>query len=571
MVTATPDMTGVSGRRWRLRGRFPDGALDGAPYQALVRHLLWHRGLRDLAQAGRFMAAEDPRHDPALLPDIEPALQRLRRAVEKSEKIAVYGDFDVDGVTSSAILVEALRDLGAPVQAYIPDRFTEGYGVNTAAIESLAGGGVSLIITADCGTGSVAEIARAHQMGADTIVIDHHTVPPELPRAVALVNPKRADGRYPEDELSSGGLAYRVMEALYLRLGRTWDPDRHLDLAALSTVCDMAPLRGENRWIVREGLRVLSRARRPGIRALLENANGEVRAVDADTIGYVLGPRLNAAGRLSNARAALDVLMERDEAKAREGALELSRLNKLRQSETQRAILLAEELLQSEDPEAPLIFIGHPDIPSGIVGLVAGRLAERRNRPAIVYERGENTSRASCRSIPEFHITDALRGCSNLLLRFGGHRAAAGFTASNENLAALKEALVKAAREELRGVDLTPVLDIDARIPLDRVNGAFFKDIQKLAPFGVGNPEPLFLSQGVDVIEARSVGDDAMHLKLKFKAGRATWSAIAFGLADGGEHGLEPGHRLDIVYTFCADGRDGAIELRVSDFAVSGT
>jgi single-stranded-DNA-specific exonuclease len=262
--------------------------------------------------------------------------------------------------------------------------------------------------------------------------------------------------------------------------------------------------------------------------------------------------------------------MERDEARAREAALELNRLNQLRQAATQKAVNLAQELLQSEDPEAPLIFIGHPDIPSGIVGLVAGRLVERLNRPAVVYERGASTSRASCRSIPEFDITAALRKSGDLLVRFGGHHAAAGLTVANENLDALQDALLRTAEEELRGVDLTPVTDIDAQIPLERVNGKLFKALGQMAPFGVGNPEPVFLSRNVEVADARTVGNDGTHLKLKLKAGSVTWPAIAFGFAAGGEHGLEAGHRLDVVYTFSADrGADNAMELRIADFAPS--
>ncbi len=563
-------MTGVSGRRWRLRGRFPEDALGDAPWEPLIRHLLWHRGIRNASQAEAYMSAANPRHDASLLPDIGPAVERLWRATHSGEAIAVYGDFDVDGVTASAILIEALQGLGAHVESYIPDRFTEGYGVNPPAIEKLAAGGVSLIITADCGTGSVDEIALATHLGADTIVLDHHTVPPELPNAVAVINPKRADSSYPEPELASGGLAYRVMEALYAAENRPWDGGRYIDLVALSTVCDMAPLRGENRWLVREGLRALNATARPGIRALLETANGGTGGVGTDTIGYALGPRLNAAGRLAHARLALELLLEQDEDRARETAGELNRLNQLRQAETQKAMDLAQELLADEDPGAPLIFIGHPDIPSGIVGLVAGRLAESHNKPAIVYERGPDTSRASCRSIPEFDITAALRKSGDLLVRFGGHRAAAGFTARNENLEALKEAMGATTAAELGGIDLTPVTEIDAMIPLEKVSGRLFPPLKQMAPFGVDNPEPMFLSRGVEVADARTVGNDGTHLKLKLKAGRITWPAIAFGLANGGDHGLEAGHRLDVVYTFSADsGADRGMELRIADYAPS--
>lgn len=567
MVLAPANMTGLSGRRWQLRGRFPDGALADLPAQPLVRHLLWHRGLRDAGAASAFLEARDPGHDPALLPDIEQAVARLRRAIDAGELIAVYGDFDVDGVTASGILVEALEELGARVIPYIPDRFGEGYGVNNGAIELLAGQGARLIVTADCGTSSVAEIELAGRLGVETIVVDHHTVPPQLPPAAAVVNPKRRDAHYPEDELSSGGLALRVMQALYAALARELDAERYLDLVALSTVCDMAPLRGENRWLVRQGLRSLRKALRPGLRALLEASGCEPAHVTEDTIGYVLGPRLNAAGRLVHARLSLDLLLERDEGRAREMAVRLCELNAQRQAATAAAMDLAKRLLAEEPPDQPLIFIGHEEFPAGIVGLVAGRLTEEYHRPTVVFERGPETSRASCRSIPEFDITGALRNCAPLMVRFGGHRAAAGFTAENTNLAALRGGLLEQAAQVLAGIDLTPVTEVDAAIPLRRVNGELVRALAEMAPFGMGNPEPVFLSGGLEIRDVRVMGDDGKHLRLQLRDGRVTWPAVAFGF---GAAEVECGHRLDVVYTFSADrGGDGALELRVLDFALS--
>ncbi|HUF52569.1 MAG TPA: single-stranded-DNA-specific exonuclease RecJ [Dehalococcoidia bacterium] len=572
-MTLAPEIRTATGKRWRLRGRFPDGALDGAPYQPLIRHLLWHRGVRTVAQAVAFTDAADPRHDVTLLPDINAALARLGRAIKEGELIAVYGDFDVDGVTASAILLEGLAELGAKVMPYIPDRFTEGYGVNTRAIESLHGAGAAVMITADCGTSSVVEIGAALALGVDTIVLDHHTVPPELPPAVAIVNPKRTDSEYPEPELSSGGLAIRLIEALYDRLGRSFDAGRYLDLVALSTVCDMAPLRGENRWLVREGLRALAKTQRPGLRALMETAGCDPARADASTIGFVIGPRLNAAGRLDHARKALELLMEKDEGRAREMALNLATLNQQRQAATSAACELARELVSADDPDAALIFVGHRDIPSGIVGLVAARLLEDHYKPAVVYEEGETNSRASCRSIPEFDITAALRTVPELMERFGGHRAAAGFTAQNANLPALKAALQARAAEELAGVDLVSALEVDAAVPLGRINGEFIRSLAALAPFGMGNPEPVFLSRGLEVRDIRVMGGDGQHLRLALKDGRVTWPAVAFGVRT--EEGTIPGDlqvggRIDAVYTFSTDrGSDGAMELRLLDFAPS--
>ena len=555
-------------RRWRLRGRLPEGDFGSAPYSPLVRHLLWHRGLRTLSDAAAFLNGAPPNYDPLLMPDMSAAISRLRDAILNGETIAVYGDFDVDGVTASAILIEGLRALKAKVVNHIPDRFSEGYGVNVAAIDSLHARGATLIITADCGTSSVDEVAHATALGIDTIVLDHHAIPPQLPAAVAIVNPKRPENRYPDAELASGGLAFKLMAALYDLMGRHWESERYLDLVALSTICDVAPLRNENRSLVKQGLDVLSRTQRPGLRALLNVADVAARYVDADTMGYTLGPRLNAAGRLAHAQLALDLLLEDDPERATQRALELTQLNQQRQQATAVAIELATGLLASEDPNTPLIFVGHPEISSGIVGIVAGRLAEDYYRPAVVYEMGDSTSRASCRSIPEFDITGALRACPDLMLRFGGHRAAAGFSADNANLPALKEALVREAARELAGIELSPMIDIDAAIPLHRVNGALIQEISRLAPFGEANPQPTFLSRDLEVADLRVIGSDGTHLRLSLRDGRMTWPAIAFGF---GEAGVEIGQRLDVVYTFATDrGTEGGLELRVKDMAPAG-
>jgi single-stranded-DNA-specific exonuclease len=538
-----------------------------------MRHLLWHRGLRTAAEAQRFMEGPGVEHDPLLLPDIEPAMARLGAAASGGERVAVYGDFDVDGVTASAVLVEGLGELGADAFAYIPDRFAEGYGVNTGALDRLRTDGASLIVTADCGTSSIDEIAHARSLGMDVIILDHHTVPPELPAAIATVNPKRPESRYPDAELASVGLAYKLMGALHESLGRGANGDRWLDLVALGTVADVAPLRNENRWLLKRGLAALSRTERPGLRALMEASGIEAATVNAEAIGYGLAPRLNAAGRLRHARLALDLLLERDEDEAQRRALELTALNKERQERTAAAMELAGELIAAEDGDAPLVFLGHEEIPSGIVGLVAGRLAEERHRPAVVYERQAETSRASCRSIPEFDITGALRVQSRLLERFGGHRAAAGFTARNENLAPLKEGLLREAESALAGVELVATIDIDAALPLGSLRGRHVRLLSELGPFGEGNPEPTFLSRGVSVAECRSLGSDGQHLRLKLRdqhggGSAVTWPAIAFGL---GEAGIEEGQRLDVVYSLAADrrGADLALEMRVKDVAQS--
>ncbi|HZP25533.1 MAG TPA: single-stranded-DNA-specific exonuclease RecJ [Dehalococcoidia bacterium] len=554
------------GRQWRTRGRVPEDVFAAEGYSPLLRHLLWHRQLRSPAEISAFLFDTPfPSYDPLLLPQMEAAVQRIRQALRAGETIAVFGDFDVDGVTASVVLTEGLRDLGANVFAYIPHRFTEGYGLSLAAIEALRLRGACLIITADCGTSSIAEIDHARGLGIDVVVLDHHTVPEELPAAIATVNPKRVDCLYPEAELASVGLALKLLCALYEAEGRPLDEQRYLDLVALGTVADMAPLLGENRWLVRQGLQTLRRTQRPGLRALMEVAGVEIERADTETIGFQLGPRLNAAGRLAHAQLSFELLTCTDEAEALLRAAELGALNQERQRLTAEAMTLLRELLAGET-EAPLLFVGHTDVSSGIVGLVAGRLAEQYHRPTIVYELGENESRGSARSIIEFDITSAMRRNAELFIRFGGHRQAAGFTATNEALPRIKEALLETAAHELAEVDLTPTLEIDAAFPLRHLRGEEIKSLVRLQPFGQGNPEPLFLSRAVTVAEARPVGEDGAHLRMKLRDGRVTWPAIGFGLGETGE--LAEGQAMDVVYSLSSDrNSEGGLQLVVRDLA----
>ncbi|UCH85910.1 MAG: single-stranded-DNA-specific exonuclease RecJ [Dehalococcoidia bacterium] len=527
--------------------------------------------MRSEDEAARFLFLEPhSEHDPHLLPSVEQAVERLSTAIRDSEGIAVFGDFDVDGVTAAALLTEALRELGANVTAYIPNRFSEGYGLNVGAITTLRERGASLLLAADCGTSSIEEVDHAVRLGMDVIILDHHTIPTELPPAVALVNPKllpEAGQESPLGELASVGVTYEAMAALYQALARAWQPRRFLDLVAIGTVADLAPLVGENRYLVKEGLAAIATAERPGLSALIAAAGLRPECVDSEAIAYTLGPRLNAAGRLAHADLSLRLLLTQDESEAGELAQELNALNQERQRQTEQAFATAAELLTAEDAQAPLVFIGHPDISEGIVGLVASRLVDERYRPAIVCQNGQSESRGSCRSIPEFDIMDALRRQAHLLVRYGGHPRAAGFTVANANLPALKEALLERAASELAGTELSPALTVDAELPLGHLRGEDIRWLQYFQPYGQGNPEPTFLSRGVSVAETRLLGNNGQHLRLKLKDGRVTWPAIAFGM---GERSVEPGQRVDVVYSLASERwSDDALELHIKDFALT--
>ncbi len=520
------------------------------------------RGITDAASALLFLGPPGATPSSSALPAIDVAVDRMLRASRNGEAVAVFGDFDVDGVTSAAQLTQALRAAGAAPVPYIPDRFTEGYGLNVPAIERLRRDGATLLVTADCGTSSISEIARAREIGMDVIVLDHHTVPPELPDVLALVNPKLRDANAGGlSELATAGLAFHLAASLHAAAGLPFDEEEYLDAAALGTVCDMAPLADENRRIMRAGLPVLARTRRPGLRALMDVSRVNPATITADDIGYRLGPRLNAAGRIAHAKLALELLLTTDEDRGRELAQQLDALNRDRQERTAQAVALAARLIEERGELPPLLMIGHPDFSSGIVGLIASKLVTLYGRPAVVYEKGDELSRASCRSIDEFHITDALRARHDLFVRFGGHRAAAGFTVETARLEEVREHLVAHAERELAGRELAPVLEIDAQWPLRQLRGEEIRWLMKLGPFGVGNPVPAFLSRGVTVTECRVVGNGERHLKLKLRDGSTTWPAMAF---DMGDAFMEPGERIDIVYTLDARA-DGTLDIRVED------
>ncbi len=554
-------LEGSGGRRWVVSATPDLGAFEGAPWPALVSALLSHRGVHSLAEAHDYLGAPGELTDPALMPNLDVAVTRLAEACLARERVAILGDFDVDGVTSTTILTEGLSNLGAVPLPYIPDRFLEGYGPNVAAIKQLHARGATVLVTADCGTSSVVEVAAANELGMDVIVIDHHTVPDELPDALALVNPKLTSSDY-GSEPAAVGVAYKVVHDLHDRLQRDYDPDEHRALVALGTICDLAPMLAENRDLVRLGIGALARTRRPGLRALAEVAGIELSDIDPDACGWVLGPRLNAAGRMEHAKISLDLLLSTKDDEAKRLAQRLEALNERRRGETATACELATSMLTEAEREAPLVMVAAPEISSGIVGLVASRLVEQLQRPAIVMQIENGEARASCRSIPAFDITALLRRHSGLFKRFGGHRAAAGFTIDAARLDEVRATLIEDAGRHIDPTDLVPSIAIDAELPLHEVNGDLLQWLSRLGPHGIGNATPTFMSPGVCILDSRTVGKDGSHLQFKLKEGRVTWRAIAFRNA---ANAVPDGEYADIVYTFRRDGMRGTLQLEVLD------
>ncbi len=550
--------------RWRLRD--PYAAQNGiARFPRIVATVLAARGITERADADVFYKPHlAPDHDPLELPGMHEAIARVRTAIAERETIALFGDFDVDGVTSVAVLHLGLRALGAKTLNYIPDRLSEGYGLNLGAVAKLRANGCALLITADCGISSVPEVAYANTLGLDVIILDHHTVPDEMPAALAAVNPKRLDSPYPFTELAAVGVSYRFLQVLYEDCGRTLDESEFIDLVALGTVVDVAPLSDENRKIVTDGLAQMQRGLRPGLQALANVAGTPAERFTAETLGFAIGPRMNAAGRLAHANIALELMLAQDPLTAKRLASELDLLNRQRQQQTEDAYALAEELIGAADD--PLVLIATDQIHPGIVGLVASRLADRRHRPAIVLSSGAEESRASARSIPEFDIVAAIRKERDLLVRHGGHRAAAGFTVRNEHIEVLRDRLVNTAAELLQDETLRRVIDIDAEARLSDLTGLEIKGLMRFEPCGHGNRKPVLLSRGVKLLNSRPVGSDKSHLKLTVKDGLGTWSGIAFRQA---ESELAP--EVDIVYSLQRDWRGETVELEVLDLAPTGS
>jgi single-stranded-DNA-specific exonuclease len=542
-------------------------------FPPIIRHVLFNRGYATDEDAHHYLRAEPPFDaSPWQMMGMTSAVERICYALDHAESIAIYGDYDVDGVTATALLVETLRALGGDAREYIPNRFDEGYGLNNEALKTLYDEGVKLVISVDCGIRSPVEGAFARELGLDLIITDHHQPANDLPPAFAVIDPKQPGDQYPDKELAGVGVAYKIAEALIEARQSDFDKSQLLDLVALGTVADLAPLTGENRSLVRRGLQRIQATNRQGLFSLANVAELNISSTSATNIGFVLGPRLNAAGRLESALAAFELLTTRDVMRAGQLALQLDQNNRDRQVLTRQIQEQAEAIVLAEDSHADLLFAVHPDFNAGVVGLAASRLAETYYRPAVVGQQNEETTRCSCRSIPEFHITQALDQCAGLLIRHGGHAAAAGFTVANENLPELRDRLKAIAKKELGGKELRPTLSADGEVPLAALKPELLKYLNELQPTGYGNPDAVFVSRGVQVKTSRTVGADGRHLKLTVSDGKVFFDAIGFRLGH-----LRPDlpleKKVDVMYTFETNEFNGRtyLQLNLRDVKAAGT
>ncbi|MDH3674018.1 MAG: single-stranded-DNA-specific exonuclease RecJ [Anaerolineae bacterium] len=544
-------------KRWQIEPRAPGAHFAQFPdLPPLIVQILFNRGFTSPGDVSDFLDYRCTDDDPLALKGMSRAVERLTTAIIQQETIAVYGDYDADGVTATALMMQLFSGLDARAEAYIPNRFEEGYGLNVEALKELSERGVKVVLTVDCGIRSAEEVAFGNKLGLDIIITDHHTVGAEIPPALAAINPKQADCTYPFKELAGVGLAHKLAQALIRSENLNGygnrvelSEDAFLDLVALGTVADLAPLYGENRNLVQRGLRQLNQSLRPGLTALM--AQGSARStsrITAGTIGFVIGPRLNAAGRLDSALAAYQLLMAESEAEAIDLAAELDGQNRARQQLTEETVTVARQAILADDFSRPLHFVSHPDFNPGVVGLAASRLSEELYRPVLVAERGPAVTRGSARSIPEFHITEALDECADLLVRYGGHAAAAGFTVENENLPALQRRMLDIARSSLDVSQLRPTVFVDGEVNLRGVRQALVEAITNLQPFGYGNPTPRLLTRRLKVKYKKAVGQEAQHLRLSLHDGRYTWNAIAFRQGQWTDK-LQIGQDIDVVYS----------------------
>ena len=562
-------------RRWIVQPAAPPNFSARFPeFSPLLAQIFFNRGITTREDALRFVGDGDALADPFLMNGMSVAVERIRRAIREGEAIAVYGDFDADGVCSTALLTNALKVLGAKALPYIPHRVNEGYGLNEDALKDLQEKGARVVVTVDCGIRSLTEVEQGTALGLDMIVTDHHSVGQELPRAVAVINPKQPGDAYPFQEFAGVGIAFKLAQALAMEQERAPLPNAQalhleslLDLVALGTVADLVPLVGENRTLVKRGIARLVKTERPGLIAMMNQTGAKTRLVNAGTIGFYLGPRLNAAGRIEHARTAYKLLSTQYPGEAESLAAQLENTNRDRQKMTDELTQKARAMVAEIPPGEYILIAGSSDFPEGIIGLIASKMQEDAYRPAIAmtHQIDKGQMRGSARSIPEFNIIAALDECADLLVRHGGHAAAAGFTVTNEQYPALHARLRAIAERELRGLDLKPTLSIDAVAELRDMNWELLKQLERLQPFGYGNREPLFLSKNVLVKNARIVGTD--HLSLTISDGSSVWDAIAFRQKDALAQLTPLPKYADIVYHLASKvwNGDTRLQLEIKD------
>lgn len=544
-----------------------------------VARLLCQRGLSDPNLALRFLNPTlEHLHDPMLLADMRVAVDRIMSAVARKERIAIHGDYDVDGVTSTVILRRALELLGADVIHFIPERLRDGYGLQPAAIDRLHADGVSLVVSVDCGIRGADAARRARELGVDLIITDHHEPDALLPPAFAVINPKRHDCRYPDKYLAGVGVALKLVQALCQRAGReSWLPG-FVKVAAIGTLADVVPLVGENRVIAKIGLELLSRGpHKVGLRALLDVAGLTGKTIDSFNISFMVAPRINAAGRMSTPDIATRLLLAADETMAEEVralAMQLDGENVRRQEEEAGIVAAAKKLVQN-DPDIgarSILVVAGEGWHRGVIGIVASKLVDAFHRPAIVLSVEDGVAQGSCRSIPRFDMLAALERCAHLLVRFGGHKQAAGLSLEAGRIKEFRAAVNDVADETLGPEDLMPQLRIDGDLTFRGITAGVASGVASLAPFGAGNPRPVFAARHVEIVDGpRKLKE--RHLKMSLKQDGRIFRAVAWRAAERHDYLTEHRAALDVAFSLEQNQYNGDtyLELTLADLKGSDT
>lgn len=570
-------MLSLSNKKWIVSNPAADQVdrlareLEVSP---LITKLLVNRNF-ETPEQGRFILQADLQnlHDPFLMRGMKTAVDRIVRAIDSGESITVFADYDVDGVTSAALMIHFFRDLGISIAYYLPDRLREGYGLNEQALSGIRSGGSTLVITADCGITAVREARAAKAMELDLIITDHHQLSEEgLPDVVAVLNPHQPGCDYPFRFLSGVGIVFKLITAVRSALHQAgWEKNKlpnlrqYLDLFALGTIADVAPLTGENHVLAAHGLQEMTVTRKPGLVALKEVA-GLNGTVDSQAVGFVLGPRLNAAGRLGKADSGLHLLTSGDLDEAMELAKTLDDINQERQKIQKWTQEDAEYRMQREiDLEKDrVIVLASENFHQGVVGIVAARLVEKYYRPTILIALKAGVGKGSGRSIPKFNLHKALGQCSGFITQFGGHAYAAGLTIEENRIDAFRKAINDIGHRFLAAEDLIPELTIDVTLDFRDITFERYDEIQRLKPFGAGNPEPVFLSTQVRVHGIRFMGKEGRHVRFKAAQGNRALQVVAFNKRDMFEHSAAEGDTMDLVYEIRMDTWQGRKRLQLN-------
>ena len=519
-------MTSLSGKKWKIAAKAPRDFISKFPeFDALTSQLLYSRGLDSQEKVDEFFNPDYSQDlfDPFLLKDMDRAVERIEQAVKKKERVGIFGDYDADGVTSSVLLMELFRDaLGLTGQVYIPDRTSEGYGMNKPAIDWLADRKVDLIVTCDCGVSNKEEIDYAHKKGIDVIVTDHHHVAHKYSRKYIVVDSKREGDKYPFKELAGVGIVFKLIQAVVKSKPEVLQPGiderfvkRALDLVTIGTIADCSPIISENRTLVKYGLDILRDTERVGLRALFEVAGVQRDKIDTEAVGFFLAPRINAAGRLDHANVAFKLFTTKTMEEAQNYAQQLQQTNYQRQRVTDKIFRAARKQIKEDAAQKKILLAKGKDWPLGVVGIVAGKLTEEFSRPTLVLEEGEKQCTGSGRSIEQFNLIKAITSCEDILLEFGGHKGAAGFGLKKDKVDEFYQRLQKLAAKQIKDEDLVPTLALDAKLDIKKIDWDLYNSLLRFQPFGADNKQPLFAVPDVYVRDIAAIGKQGKHLKMK--------------------------------------------------------